>query len=415
MKGRVFAYRHVADESGKARTVKLTKSTDDRKGAKWAFEFAVRDPATGKRKSVSKGGFTGQREAQRALTAALAEFEVKGRQVPTEPSRTAVSTYFAEVWLPAVRHTMKPTTIENHETLHRAYVRPHIGAMALRDVTPDTLTSLYSKLSAGGGRGGRPLSDMTVHHVAVHLSTMLGYAVERGALRSNPATSIPKAAKRKQPKRSPDKLLHWTSDQAAQFRASVAGDRLEALYVLALNLGLRRGELAGLKWSDVDLDGTTDGRPRLRVQRHRVMVGREVVEQTPKTDRSVRPIELGEATVAMLRAHKVRQLEERMRWGAAYHPEGDWIFRTEDGHPLAPTSITNKLESAARRAGVPWVTVHGLRHTCAVLLLEAGVPLKVVSERLGHTSTSFTADLYQHVIPGMQYDASTIIERRLGM
>jgi len=116
----------------------------------------------------------------------------------------------------------------------------------------------------------------------------------------------------------------------------------------------------------------------------------------------------------VLRALRTRQIEDRLAWGPGW-VGGDSLFTEEDGRPTHPQTITNRLQRAAEKAQVPWVGLHGLRHTMAVLALSSGVPLKVVSERLGHTSTSFTADLYQHGIPGMQLSASSAISRALGM
>jgi integrase len=400
MRGRLFQYRAITVD-GKRRTVKTTGNRGDR----WAYEFAVADPAKPSgRRSVSKAGFETKSAAQAALTTALAEYESGGRRTPTEPSTMALSDYVRDVWMPAVSHNLKPTTIDSYSNLHRAYIEPHVGRVRMRDLDAHTLTRLYATLETSGRRNGRGLSPMTVHHVAVLLTTILEYAVEAGDLRTNPAKSIPKNARRKQPKRSPDRLLFWTPDEASRFLASSADDHLHPLYALALWTGMRRGELAGLQWRDVQLVGDE---PHLTVSRQRNAVDGATIEQDPKTTRSARRIPLGPEAVAMLREHRKRQATDL---AALRADDRGWVFVDVDGRPLDPTSITRRLESAAGRAGLPWIGVHGLRHTHAVGLLRAGVPLKVVSERLGHTSTAFTADVYQHVIPGMQEEASNVIE-----
>lgn len=417
MRGQIYSYRRVVDQAtGKARTVKSRE--DLGKGARWGYVIASHnadDAGHLTRTSSGKAGFARKRDAQAALSVALAERGTSERKAPVEPSRVRLSEYIADEWLPAVSHTKKPTTLENYRQLHRAYIAPHIGAVPLREIDSGHLVRLYARLEAGGGRGGRPLSPMTVHHVSVLLSTVLGYAVEAGHLRVNAALSIPKTARRKQPKRSPDKLRYWTPPQAAAFITATADERLGVLWSVALQTGLRRGELAGLQWRDLDLDPAA-GHAVLAVARQRTKIGREVVEQTPKTDSSARTIELGPALVRALRAHRAQQAAEQLAWGPAWEGDGrGWVFTYEKGTTLDPTWITGRTKVLAHRAGLPWVGVHGLRHTCAVMLLAAGVPLKVVSERLGHTSVAFTADLYQHVIPGMQHAASMTIERALGI
>jgi integrase len=245
------------------------------------------------------------------------------------------------------------------------------------------------------------------------LSAIFGYAVEAGYIKASPVAQIPKQARRKQPKRSPDRLRYWTSDQAASLYQATANDRLHALYVLALTIGLRRGELAGLQWRDLDLrhDGGT-----LKVSRQLVTIGYAVHEQSPKTERSARTINLDPTLAATLRAHRKAQAAEQLAWQEVGDWKGDgrgWVFTAENGAPLHPQSIANKLAAAAKRAGLPWIGVHGLRHTCAVLALEAGVPMKVVSNMLAHESITVTSDLYMHVTPGMEQGAVASIGQLL--
>lgn len=394
MRGRVWP-RPYQLVDGERRPIK-GKST-------WTFEIALRGD-DGRRRFVTKGGFATKGDAQRALTAALSD-QVERPGIPTKPSAMPLGDFIRAEWLPALHH-LKSTTVENYSELARAYVAPHIGGVRLCDLTPGRIAALYGVLRERGGRGGRPLSASTVHHVHVVLVRVLGYAVDTGALRTNPVTALPSDHRPRSPKTEP---RHWAPLQAAAFVDATRQDRLHALYVVALNVGLRRGELAGLQWGDVDLDAAT-----LTVTHNRTTRGYEVVESTPKTRQGRRTVELDPGVVDVLRTHRKRQLEERMAWGEAWAGE-DHVFSREDGSALHPQTIAWHLQEAATAAGVPWIGVHGLRHTCGVLLLAAGVPLKVVSERLGHTSTTFTADLYQHVVPGMQRSASEQLSKMLGL
>lgn len=163
--------------------------------------------------------------------------------------------------------------------------------------------------------------------------------------------------------------------------------------MLAMSTGLRRGELSGLRWSDIDLD-----EKKLRVASTRVVVNYAVLDQSPKSKSSARVIGLDAMTVSALRAHRRSQLEERMAWGQAWTDSG-LVFTREDGAGYHPERVTRMFQAAAARAGLPVIPLHGLRHSYATAGLEAGIAPKVMQERLGHSSLAITMDLYSHVRP----------------
>jgi integrase len=194
-------------------------------------------------------------------------------------------------------------------------------------------------------------------------------------------------------------------DQARALLVAAAGDPLEALYVLALHAGLRSGELLALKWADVDLDAG-----RLSVNRTvRHMIGLGAVEGEPKSARSRRNVLLTPLAIAALRRHRTRQAAQRLR--ATYWDDLDLIFTNEVGRHVQTNNL--RLRSflpLLDRAGVPAIRFHDLRHSCATLLLLAGVHVKVVSEMLGHSNIGLTLDTYSHVLPSMQADAVAKME-----
>jgi len=165
------------------------------------------------------------------------------------------------------------------------------------------------------------------------------------------------------------------------------------MWVLYATTGMRRGELLALRWSDLLLPSAGQG--RLTVERASVAAGYRVVTSTPKTASSVRPIDLDTATTAALRRHRVRQAEERLAAGEAWAGL-DLVFCREDGSPIHPQTATYWFQRAAAEAGLPVIPLHGLRHSCASAALEAGVPAKLVQERLGHNSIRVTLDIYTH-------------------
>ena len=179
-----------------------------------------------------------------------------------------------------------------------------------------------------------------------------------------------------------------------------SGERLAALFHLAALRGLRRGELCGLRWQDLDLDGGS-----LRVAQQRVAVGWVVVTGAPKTKRSARTISLDSTSVEALRGHKARQAAERLAAGAAWVDNG-LVFVTPNGEGLHPSRVTRIFPRLTAAADLPAIRLHDLRHTAASMALSAGVPLKVVSEQLGHSSVMLTADVYSHVSPALAHDSA---------
>ena len=178
------------------------------------------------------------------------------------------------------------------------------------------------------------------------------------------------------------------------------GDRLEALYLLAISTGLREGELLALRWEDVDLEAAV-----LRVSQTLTRDGGKVSVGPPKTKNSRRSVGLTDPTVEALRAHLTRQLEEMERVGSLYRP-GGLVFANEVGGIVSPSNLRNRsLKALLQRAGLPSIRFHDLTHTCATLLLSRNVNPKIVSEMLGHASIAITLDTYSHVLPNMQESA----------
>lgn len=184
----------------------------------------------------------------------------------------------------------------------------------------------------------------------------------------------------------------------------VHDDRLYGMWLLYATTGLRRGEALGLKWSQLDLE-----RGQAAISEARVTAGYAVRESTPKTDRGRRSVALDPATVAALREHRKRQVSEQLAYGAGYVQTGGLVFVQEDGRPLHPDRVSKVFGTHVSALGGTRITLHGLRHTWASLALQAGVNPKVVSERLGHATVSFTLDTYSHVMPGMQEDAAAAV------
>ena len=195
----------------------------------------------------------------------------------------------------------------------------------------------------------------------------------------------------------------WTAQQTGRFLDAASSDRLYPLFHLIAFRGLRRGEAVGLRWVDLDLE-----QAELRITQQIVQLGWKTEIGPPKTERGERTVSLDSRTVAVLRHWRDYQVRDRQRWGDAWVESG-LVFTREDGSPLHPDLATDAFARIAKHTGLPPIRLHDLRHTAASLALQAGVPMKVVSEQLGHSSLAITADTYTSVLPAVARAAAEAV------
>ncbi len=372
----------------------------EKRGDSWRVVIeAGMDVATGRRKRIVRSGIASRQEAQRLLRKLLSDLE---EQTFVTPSRLTVDAYL-DHWLEGHSMVASSNTLEIYRVQVRAYVGPHIGSKPMQLLTPSGLDDLYSTLLRRGRRDGKGLALKTVRNVHVMLHRALQDAVANDLIRRNPAARAKPPSSRRA-KNPPTERPTWNRSQAESFLGYVRQDRLRALYLLALTTGLRRSEALGLTWEYVDFTGGS-----LAVVQVVVEVNHQpTFKPIPKTDRSRRRLALDDTTIAALKEHRRNQLEERLLHGDAYM-NLELVFSREDGFPLGPSWLSRKLVHLAKAAGVPDLSprpFHGLRHTYGTLALEAGVPIEVISKRLGHASIATTADIYQHLRPGTDRDAA---------
>jgi integrase len=226
------------------------------------------------------------------------------------------------------------------------------------------------------------------------LHKALNDAVKWGYLARNPAD-------RADPPRPATPEMHvWNPEQLRSFLQFVESHRLYAAWLLFCTTGMRRGEVLGLRWSEVDL-----ANKRLSIIRALVDVNHQIVVSEPKTAKRKRTVALDAVTATKFERHRVLQLEERLRLGEAWKDNG-LVFTHEDGSPIAPRLLSSWFAQLSRDAGLPRIRLHDVRHSYATASLVAGIPTKVVSERLGHASIAITLDTYSHVLPNMQEEAA---------
>jgi integrase len=372
------------------------KGTIVKRGSRYSVIVELdRDPVSGKRRREWHSGYRTKRDAEAARVDILARMQ-RGEHVA--PSKLTVADFLEQRWLPAKKSTLRSSTHASYTGNVRRHIVPGIGPAPLQGLSADVLTRFYAERLASGGRKDQGLSPRSVRYLHSIIHAALADALAWGLVVRNVAdAAVPpshRAAKAPPPKT-------WSAAELRSFLESVSDDRLYVLWLLYATTGLRRGEALGLRWPALDL---TAG--QVSIVAARVTGNHDVHESTPKSERGRRSVALDPATVAALRAHRKHQLTERLAWGPAYQDSGDFVFCREDGSPLHPDDVSKRFASAVAALEVSRITLHGLRHTWASLALRAGVSPKVVSERLGHASVSFTLDVYSHVMPGMQEDAA---------
>jgi integrase len=349
--------------------------------ANWTILYRAEDPATGRKRQVSKGGYRTRREAEVALRKTISTIDAGSY---SQPTTLTVREFVEGSWLPGLEHgDLRATTVNMYRLSATRYVLPHLGGQRLRDVAPARLRAWLDGLKAAG------VGDRTVQIAAITCHKIFKSALDLELVSRNPADNSAVREARPNTKAAPPTI--WDADQLGTFLDAQHDDRLYPLWRLAAMTGLRRGELAGLRWRDLDLDAGL-----LHVRETVVVVGYRAVASEPKTPKSRRTIGLDPATVAALRQHRARQTEELLAFGIPRTDDGR-VFVREDGRSYHPQQLTKMLAIRAKAAGVPVVRLHALRHGYATAGLELGVPMKVMSERLGHSSLAITADVYSHV------------------
>ena len=332
-----------------------------------------------------------RREVGRKLAKALADREA-GLYVGG-PNQSLAA--YLHAWLDHAGPSLRPRTAERY----RSHVRLSLGELEhlpLRKLTPQHLAARYAAL-----RETRAPASIAQLHAVLHGA--LRAAVLWHLIPRNPADAVrPPRAERRE-------MRALSGPQVRELLAALAGDPLEALYVLAVATGMRQGELLGLRWRDVDLDAGA-----LSVQHSLIRIGGTWRLVEPKTARSRRQIRIGGRVVAALRAHRLRQAEQLLSLGARPGPD-TIVFTDRWGEPIIGAHLTERhLKPLLERVGLPAIRFHDLRHTAATLLLGEGVNPKIVSEMLGHSSVTITLDRYSHVLPTMQDDAARRMDALLG-
>jgi integrase len=361
-----------------------------RKDGRYMARYTVHTPDGPKRKVIYGRKY---KEVEKKLAEARGD---AAREITYDAGSITVGDYLIGWLADSVRNTVRQRTYERQESIVRVHLMPSIGGEKLRTLGPAHVRSLYrSKLDTG-------LAPRTVLHIHRTLSKALKQAVMDGLIPRNAAAPV------KPPQARREEIRPLNRDQVCDLFEAVRDDRLEAMYIVAVTTGLRRGELQGLKWEDLDLEaGTLQARRTLSEPK-----GGYIFE-APKSGKG-RNIRLTQRAMVALREHRKRQLEERMERGTLWQDHG-LVFPSSVGTPISGGNLNRAFKGTLQRAGLPKSTrFHDLRHTCATLLLRQGVNPKFVQELLGHADISLTLNVYSHVLPDMGDAAAGAMDAALG-
>jgi integrase len=348
-----------------------------KRGRTWSAVYDEGVTDDGKRRQRWKGGFATRKEAQQFLNETLSKLDA-GLYVA--PSKQTFADYLETEWLPAIAATVRPLTLTQYRSLIRNRIKPRIGHLRLQALTGAHLNAMYRELEQEG------LAAASLRQTHAVVSRALRDAVRWGKVQRNAAQAADP------PALADTRATAWTARELGRFLEHVRGDRLFALWRLAATTGMRRGELLGVQWLDLDLEAGT-----LTVDRQLVPTRGGCTFGPPKSKRSRRKVALDAGTVEVLRAHREAQLLERAYAGDAYQ-DADLLFANELGAPIHPQRLTEWFGQLRKAAGVPVGTLHILRHTAATLALTNGVPLHVLAARIGDRPET-VLKTYAHLLP----------------
>jgi integrase len=353
-------------------------------GAGWRYKIEFDKDNTGKRKTISKGGFKKQSEAKVALAAKMTEIN-KGEYI--EDKKTTVEVYLKD-WLETHKTNVAPSTHKRYGEFCNT-INKYIGKTELLKLTAISIQKFYSKLMTE-----TDLSNSTILKIHRCFNLALKQAVAWKLLNTNPCEFV------KAPRAEDVDIVVWDEETAKKFLIESRNENIYMSIALALGTGMREGEICALKWDSVDLK-----KSEIYVKKTVKKINGEFITKKPKTKSSIRRIPIADDLKDLLVMHKKRQ--EKLKEHNDKYKDQDYVCAWEDdGRLYDPLYIAKKFPKVLKHYDVPKIRFHDLRHTHATILLLHDVPAKIVSERLGHSTIGITLDTYSHVLPSMQKAAA---------
>lgn len=362
-----------------------------KRGSSYSYIVRVKDPETGVSKQKWVSGFATKEEAKSARDKARTEARTG---VFVSPTKVTVKEHF-EAWWEIKKEKVKPTTAENYRFLLDRYILPKFGSQLLKDLTSVKIEKMLIDLI-------QEHSESTVRLVSIVLAQGLERAVKDRLLPLNPAKGI------ERPKGKKRTVTPYTSSELKRLLEELESHRLFAFFRLLAYTGGRRGEILALRWSDLDPDKAT-----LTISKNRTRLGKTVIEQdSTKGGDGKRIVQLDSETLRLMKDHRKRQIEERMKAGSLWQ-EGNFIFAQENGLPLDPSTPYHLFKKTAKRLGLRSESLHSIRHLHATELLNSGAGVHLVKDRLGHSDISTTLRIYAHIRPEQKQEVADLFARAI--
>jgi integrase len=362
-----------------------------KRGSSYSYIVRVKDPETGLSKQKWISGFATKEEAKSARDKARTEARTG---VFVSPTKITVQEHF-EAWWEIKKEKVKPTTAENYRFILDRYILPKLGTQLLKDLTSVKIEKMLIELI-------QEHSESTVRLVSITLSQGLERAVKDRLLPLNPAKGI------ERPKGKKRMVTPYTSSELRNLLGELESHRLFAFFRLLAYTGARRGEILALRWSDLDFEKAT-----LSISKNRTRIGKTVIEQdSTKGGDGKRIVQIDSDTLRLVRDHRKRQIEERMKAGSLWQ-EANYIFTQENGLPLEPSTPYQLFKRTAKRLGLRSESLHSIRHLHATELLNSGVGVHLVKDRLGHSDISTTLRIYAHIRPEQKQEVADLFARAI--
>lgn len=373
-----------------------------RPDGRWEGRLTLgRDPGTGKLIRKSFYGKT-QAEVRKSMTSYAAQVD---NGIYMEPSKLTVGEWL-EIWEKEYNGGVKNRTADSYSALIRNHIRPALGSVKLCALTAPTIQHMYNqkqrerKEDPKGKAGLSPKSIKNVHGV---LHEAMQKAVKLGYIRSNPCDGC------ELPRREKHEIKPLSAQELGKFLRAIKGSKYESLFTVMCFSGLRQGEALGLRWSSVDLQAGTI-RVDCQLQKERIKGGGGKYRIVETKTGNIRTVSLAPSVVAVLKAQKKAQAQNRLLLGRDWKNEKDLVFTHEDGSHLTTDTTYGCFKRIAKQIGVEAARLHDLRHTFATLSLQNGDDLKTVSEALGHSTIGTTANIYAHVTDAMRKESANRME-----
>jgi integrase len=355
-----------------------------KRGSSYAIVVDIGRDENGRRKQKWISGFKTKKDAEKMLAEVISQIE-KGQFI--EEKDITVEEYL-KYWLDSYAKTnTAPRTYIRYTELANHIIR-HLGGFMVQKLKPLHIQQFYSSLLKE-----RKLSNSTILKIHRMFHLALKHAVQWQLINHNPLDAVTS------PKPEKIEMKTWDVETANKFLETIKDDIIYIPVLLALQTGMRQGEIAALKWDDVDLE---DG--YIAVRNTLQKINGKFILKEPKSKKSIRTIALMEITITELKKHRRKQAEMILAMGEKYKNE-NFVCTWEDGRPLDPSYISKKFFKLVKKYNFPYIRFHDLRHTHATMLLQEGVHPKIVSERLGHSTINITLDVYSHVLPNIQKEA----------